>query len=360
MPGSIAAVAGEGARPLTRDGGLFKVVLKSRSSRKATPPVGSKVKVHYTGTLTDGTQFDSSRDRPGFFEFTLGVGQVIRGWDVGIGSMRKGEVATLTCRADYAYGSRGSPPTIPPHATLKFEVELFGWKEDQNRTLPSALVFFGLLLVAIALALSAKGQWRLAAACGALVVVVAAAAIFSARRRASTYIAKTLEQAASLKGLGGTAYADGEWLRALECFAEAAEAAEELLPDTSLAAGGSHREASAHETQARALLVSCLLNQASAALKLGRWDDAADCCTRVLEDEGGAHSAKALYRRAHARIELHEFAGAFGDLREASTLEPANREIRAMWARCKEAERAACKAQDDKERGMYARIFEEG
>jgi FK506-binding protein 4/5 len=83
--------------------------------------------VHYVGTLLDGTKFDSSRDRGEPFTFTLGAGHVIKGWDVGVASMKEGELANLICRHDYAYGESGSPPTIPPNATLKFEVELLGW-----------------------------------------------------------------------------------------------------------------------------------------------------------------------------------------------------------------------------------------
>jgi hypothetical protein len=105
---------------LSGDGGLLKTVDRAGDAEKGTPPAGSKVKVHYVGTLLDGTKFDSSRDRPGHFEFTIGQGQVIKGWDVGVGTMHKGEVATLICRHDYAYGASGHPPAIPPNATLKF------------------------------------------------------------------------------------------------------------------------------------------------------------------------------------------------------------------------------------------------
>lgn len=91
------------------------------------PPKGSKVNVHYTGTLTNGTKFDSSRDRGKPFQFTLGQGQVIKGWDEGVAQMSRGERAKLTCTADYAYGSRGFPGLIPPNSTLVFDVELISW-----------------------------------------------------------------------------------------------------------------------------------------------------------------------------------------------------------------------------------------
>jgi FK506-binding protein 4/5 len=74
--------------------------------------------VHYTGTLTDGTKFDSSVDRGDPFSFTLGASQVIKGWDTAVATMKKGEKVLLTLRQDYAYGERGSPPNIPGGATL--------------------------------------------------------------------------------------------------------------------------------------------------------------------------------------------------------------------------------------------------
>ena len=85
---------------------------------------GSSVAMHYTGRLTDGTKFDSSLDRGQTFDFTLGQGRVIQGWDEGIPGMRVGGKRRLTIPPEKAYGARGFGNIIPPHSTLVFEVEL--------------------------------------------------------------------------------------------------------------------------------------------------------------------------------------------------------------------------------------------
>ncbi|CAG9797937.1 unnamed protein product [Chironomus riparius] len=112
---------------LSNDGGVLKEILKEGEGSE-TPSDGCTVSCHYTGTLLDGTKFDSSVDRGEPFEFQLGKGQVIKSWDIGVASMKKGEKCVLTCAPDYAYGKMGSPPNIPPESTLKFELELLGWK----------------------------------------------------------------------------------------------------------------------------------------------------------------------------------------------------------------------------------------
>ncbi|MBN2194400.1 MAG: FKBP-type peptidyl-prolyl cis-trans isomerase [Polyangiaceae bacterium] len=85
---------------------------------------GDQIKVHYTGRLLTGQKFDSSRDRNEPFEFTLGRGEVIKGWDEGVVGMKAGGKRKLTIPSDLAYGAVGSPPKIPPNAPLEFEIEL--------------------------------------------------------------------------------------------------------------------------------------------------------------------------------------------------------------------------------------------
>lgn len=119
---------GEDVTP-DKDGGLFKTILQPGAEGDG-PLKNDEVFVHYTGRLLNAEVFDSSVDRGEPFKFKLGTGAVIKGWDVGVATMKKGEKCILTCRPSYGYGENGSPPKIPGNATLQFEVELLSWKGE--------------------------------------------------------------------------------------------------------------------------------------------------------------------------------------------------------------------------------------
>jgi FKBP-type peptidyl-prolyl cis-trans isomerase len=127
----------DGPRRRNSDAGLEKepimttATLQIEDIREGTGPEatpGQTVSVHYVGTLTDGKKFDSSRDRGSTFNFPLGGGKVIKGWDQGVAGMKVGGLRKLTIPPHLAYGEKGFPGAIPPNATLVFEVELVGVK----------------------------------------------------------------------------------------------------------------------------------------------------------------------------------------------------------------------------------------
>lgn len=103
--------------------GVEKEVLEAGDG-KTFPKKGDTLQMHYRGTLENGTEFDSSYSRNKPFEFIIGIGQVIKGWDEGVMKMSLGEKAKLSITPDYGYGARGAGAVIPPNAHLYFEVKL--------------------------------------------------------------------------------------------------------------------------------------------------------------------------------------------------------------------------------------------
>ncbi len=131
-PGSTASAAAAGtaanapaAAAAAAPAGSDKLVsVDEQVGTGAEAKTGDAVSVHYVGTLTNGTEFDSSRKRNQPFKFTLGQGKVIKGWDQGVVGMKVGGKRKLTIPPSLGYGARGAPPVIPPNSTLVFEIEL--------------------------------------------------------------------------------------------------------------------------------------------------------------------------------------------------------------------------------------------
>jgi len=258
--------------------------------------------IFYAGTLvSDGSKFDSSRDRGKTFKFTIGQGQVIKGWDEGFASMKVGEKAILKVRHDYGYGERGSPPKIPGKADLFFDVELLGFREKP------------------------KERWEMT----------------PEERKVA---------AEKLKSEGTALFREKRFAEAAAKYDEAADLAADQDVD-----GNDIPE------DERPLYVSCYGNAAMCYLKLKAWPDAIASCDKILEIDAEQGNIKALYRRGTARLHLGLFKEAKADLMNAYTEDRTNKDVRKALKQLKEAaakakqkEKAAFGGMFDKPGGFYS------
>ena len=257
-----------------QDRGVLKKILQAAAEdASGPPPNGYEVSAHYTGRLqSDGSKFDSSVDRGKPFTFTIGQGQVIKGWDEGFASMKVGEKAILQCTPSYAYGASGSPPKIPGDATLEFEVELLGFKEKM------------------------KEKWEM-----------------SPEER--TNVAKRL------KTEGTELFQKGQFVEACTKYVDAA--------DYSVDEGTESKDVTSEESP---LYVSCWLNAAMCHMKNKEWSDAVQACHNVLnvpemEDEK-LTKVKAYYRRGYSRLKLGLMKESKEDLMAAYNLDNSNKDVR--------------------------------
>ncbi len=262
-----------------QDGGVKKKILQAApESAEGPPPEGYEVTAHYTGTLAkDGSKFDSSLDRGVPFKFTIGQGMVIKGWDEGFASMKVGEKAMLEITPEYGYGDGGSPPKIPPNATLHFEVELLGFNEKQ------------------------KEKWEMTPE-------------------------ERLDRAKKLKTEGTDLFQQKKFTEAVSKYEDAA--------NYSVDEGISGNAVPEEE---RELYVSCWSNAAMCYIKTKDWPEAVRASSSVLEIDSEAKNVKALYRRGLARMNMGLLKEAKADLMAAYEVDESNKDIRKALAQLKEA-----------------------
>uniref|UniRef100_A0A7S2RGF6 peptidylprolyl isomerase n=1 Tax=Eucampia antarctica TaxID=49252 RepID=A0A7S2RGF6_9STRA len=261
---------------VAKDGGVSKKILQAApEDAEGPPPDGTIVTAHYTGTLeSDGSKFDSSVDRGKAFTFTIGQGQVIKGWDEGFASMKVGEKAMLKIRSDYGYGQSGSPPKIPQNANLMFEVELLGFAEKQ------------------------KEKWEM------------------------TPEEKNI-LAAKIKQKGTDCFKLKKYDEAAAKYEEAAgyvfddEAGEEVPDDD------------------KPLFVSCWSNAAMCYVKLKQWSEAIHASNEVIKIE--SKNLKALYRRGLGKMNKGFLKEAKIDLMAAYEIDNKNKDIRNAIIKLKKA-----------------------
>jgi peptidylprolyl isomerase len=286
-----------------QDGGILKTILTpAPPGALGPPPPGTQVTAHYTGTLaSDNSKFDSSLDRGKPFQFVIGQGQVIKGWDEGFASMKVGEKATLTIRSDYGYGDRGSPPKIPGGATLDFAVELLGFEEKQ------------------------KEKWEMSH---------------------EEKIGKANEKKA-----------EGTELFLAKRFEEAGlvyeEAASWAFDDSKDGEGEGEGEKIPDDD--KELYTSCFSNAAMCCVKTSNWSQAIVASSTVLAVEGYENNIKALYRRGLAKIHLGSLKEAKTDLMAAYKVDTKNKDVRRALAKLKEAHAEAKKKEKNTFGGMFGK-----
>ncbi|KAL4660211.1 peptidyl-prolyl cis-trans isomerase FKBP4 [Arapaima gigas] len=390
---------------LKKDGGVLKLVKKEGSGTEL-PMTGDKVSVHYVGTLLDGTKFDSSRDRGEKFSFELGKGQVIKAWDLGVATMKVGEVSQLICKPEYAYGSAGSPPNIPPNAILVFEVELFEFRgeditEDEDGGIIRRIISKGEGYskpnegATVEVTLEGTFEGRIfdqrgvkfeIGDCESLNLPAGVETALMAMEQGE----ESLFTIAPKYGYGSTGNAQFnippsatlQYKIKLTAFEKAKESWEmntsEKLEQSSIVKekgtqyfkGGKFKQAAVqykkivswleHETslqeedkqKAQALKLAAHLNLAMCYLKLQEQSQALENCNKALELD--ATNEKALFRRAEALFAMKEFEQARDDFQKVMQLYPTNKAARAQVALCQRH----MKEQHEKDKRLYANMFQ--
>uniref|UniRef100_A0A8C6E1C1 peptidylprolyl isomerase n=1 Tax=Moschus moschiferus TaxID=68415 RepID=A0A8C6E1C1_MOSMO len=388
-----------------QDEGVLKVI-KREGTGTETPMIGDRVFVHYTGWLLDGTKFDSSLDRKDRFSFDLGKGEVIKAWDVAVATMKVGEVCHVTCKPEYAYGSAGSPPKIPPNATLVFEVELFEFKgEDLTEEEDGGIIR----------RIRTRGEGYAKPNDGAIVEVALEGYFkdqmfdqrelrFEVGEGESMDLPCGLEKAIQRmeKGEHSIVYlkpsyafgstgkekfqippnAELKYEIHLKSFEKAKESwemsSEEKLEQSTIVKErgtvyfkeGKYKQAALQykkivswleyessfsdedAQKAQALRLASHLNLAMCHLKLQAFSTAVENCNKALELD--SNNEKGLFRRGEAHLAVNDFDLARADFQKVLQLYPSNKAAKAQLVVCQQRIRK----QLEKEKRLYANMFE--
>lgn len=307
---------------LSGDGGVQKRILQEGTGDEK-PSKGCSVSLHYTGTLdADGKKFDSSRDRNEPFQFTLGQGSVIKAFDMGVASMKLGEKCILKCAPQYAYGSSGSPPNIPPNATLNFELEKFH-KEETSRLILKPQYAFG-----------AEGNAGLGVPANATVEYTVTLQDFECLVERSMMSPEEMLAQAKLLREKGTKYLKEEKPElALKLY----ERALTFLFDQSA------------ETEAMKLAI--YLNKILCLQKMKDHDEAKVACGEALNLD--SKNVKALYRRGMSNLALGDLDRALQDFTAVLDIEPENKAALNQVTICKHK----IKEYNDQQKKVFANMF---
>uniref|UniRef100_A0A8C3CEW8 peptidylprolyl isomerase n=1 Tax=Cairina moschata TaxID=8855 RepID=A0A8C3CEW8_CAIMO len=403
--GEVQAAAlaerGEDITP-AQDRGVLKII-KRPGNDDESPMIGDKVYVHYKGKLANGKKFDSSRDRNEPFVFSLGKGQVIKAWDIGVATMKKGEVCYLLCKPEYAYGAAGSAPKIPSNATLFFEVELLDFKgedlfedggiirrikrkgEGYSNPNEGATVEIHLegfcggtrfdckdvkfvvgegedhdIPIGIDKALekmqrgehcvlylgprygfgeAGKPKYGIQAN-AELVYEVTLKSFEKAKESWEMDTKEKLEQAAIVKEKGTMYFKEGKYLQAVIQYGK-------IVSWLEMEYGLSEKESKASDS----FLLAAFLNLAMCYLKLREYTKAVECCDKALGLD--QDNEKGLYRRGEARLLMNEFELAKCDFQKVLEVNPQNKAARSQISVCQKK----TKEHNERDRRIYANMF---
>ncbi|XP_007483818.1 peptidyl-prolyl cis-trans isomerase FKBP5 isoform X2 [Monodelphis domestica] len=358
-----------------KDRGVLKIV-KRVGNNEETPMIGDKVHVHYKGKLSNGKKFDSSHDRNEPFVFSLGKGQVIKAWDIGVATMKKGEICHLLCKPEYAYGSAGSVPKIPSNATLFFEIELLDFKGED-------LFEDGGIIRRI----KQKGEGysnpnegatveiHLEGSCGSrtfdcrdVVFVVGEGEDHDIPIGIDKALEKMQREEHCILYLGPR-YGFGETGKPEFGIEPNAELVYEVILK-SFEKGGKYLQAviqygkivswlemeyglSEKESKAsESFLLAAFLNLAMCYLKLREYTKAVECCDKALGLD--STNEKGLYRRGEAQLLMNEFESAKGDFERVLEVNPQNKAAKLQISMCQKK----AKEHNERDRRIYANMFE--